>query len=643
MSKKRFGLSMLTALAMVLMFSVTALAAGVITLKANVENGFVKATWAADADAAVTGYTVKVLDGTTVLDTQTVTEAKYTSVVTVTESKKYKVEVMTNGGANNTNTSFVEIWAPASNNVLASTDKDNNLGNANQTGNGITKNDGSTNTTVIKSSDVKNDGTTGTQRTHGEYQNNTNSCASCHQTHTGASKSLLFKDGVYNTCTACHDGTLGFYNVFESSNAGTFGGTHDGNMSVHLADGTVQVKAAPGGNLSANSGSWINEFNCASCHAPHGSYSERLLHYNPNGMGLAKTSDGGIGVKDGTIYEFASLPSAAAADAAKFILVRGTATQVGLLAADIDGGDPATTKVIMVYEDKGSAYAKSSTPWLYGYAYGNPNKSYFTRFWVTVANTAVAAPDNTIITEADGTKHFQGVVDSHDQDWNANLKIEWSKGFIYATNGDTILDNLTKGDVGRAYTVDLDLEEIARFGDANGVPIYTSNVNTLFDSAAVGYVSGKGVAMSTYCASCHVDYLAKSGSATGTFSSAYRHTTTSDSYTCVRCHYSHGTDVEVMMDAHGETVTDLTATGGAFVGDTTKATAYMLDKNPSSALKRYTNMSVCWGCHTDSKAEQLKNTFSFGDNDGQTDPHGLTPQPAMPGAIGTNNIFAPLP
>jgi len=66
------------------------------------------------------------------------------------------------------------------------------------------------------------------------------------------------------------------------------------------------------------------------------------LHYNPNGMGLAKTSDGGIGIKDGTIYEFTALPNATLADAAKFILVRGTATQFGLLSAEIGNGDPAT-------------------------------------------------------------------------------------------------------------------------------------------------------------------------------------------------------------------------------------------------------------------------------------------------------------
>lgn len=638
MSKTKFGLSFLTALAMMLVFSIAAMAAGVTSLKANVENGFVKASWTKD-DAA-TGYTVDLKDGTTVLETKTVVQptegivVNFTSAAAVTESKKYTL-VVTSTGVVTPNTSTVDFWAPASNKEITSTDKDNNIGNANQTGTGVTTNDGSKNTDVIKSTGmVKNDGTTGTHRTHGEYQNNTNSCASCHQTHTGASKSLLFKDGVYNTCTACHDGTLGFYNVFEHSNAGTFGGTEAGNMSIHLADGSVQAKAAPGGNLSANTGAWINEFNCASCHSPHGSYSDRLLHYNPNGMGLATSTEGGIGLKDAKIYNW-PVPAPAATSNAKQILVRGTATNFGLLAADIDAADPATTKVIYAYDlnSGGTAYVKSTKPWLYGYKHASPNKNYYTRFWVTETNTDVSAPDNTIKIETDGTQHYEGAVDNHDQDWNANLKIVWSKGFIYAKNGDTILDNLTKGNVGRAYTVDLDLVEIAKFGDANGVPIYKSNVDSLYD----GTKAGSGIQMSNYCASCHTDYLAKSGSATGTFNQAYRHTTTSDSYTCVRCHYAHGTDVTVMMDAEGRDADEL-VTEGVFA-DTAAAEAYLLDKNPSSALKRYTNMSVCWGCHTDSKAEQLKNTSSYGDNTDpdQPDPHGLVPQGEMPGELANPN------
>lgn len=719
MSKRKLGMSLLMAFALMLVFSVAAMAAGVTTLKANVENGFVKASWT--KDAAATDYTVELKDGTSVLETKTVvqpaegTVVSFTSAAAVTESKKYTI-IITSNGVTAPNTSTVDFWAPASNKAITSADKDNNLGNANQTGTGVTDNDGSENTNVIKSTGMKkNDGTTGTHRTHGEYQNNTNSCASCHQTHTGASKSLLFKDGVYNTCTACHDGTLGFYNVFEHSNAGTFGGTIDGNMSIHLADGSVQAKAAPGGNLSANTGAWINEFNCASCHSPHGSYSDRLLHYNPNKMGTSATKDGGIGIVGGAIVNYADLTGnkttrsingtnvektayfwaeydKKVADSTyvspKFISVRGTGAEVLKEVANTD-------VVIAVFEVTGETAKLTKTPWLYGYNHASPNKNYYTRFYdtnfnleqakiqkknatgtalywdgaegtsneVTVAknsdgtyrlpvmvlaykhtskNEAVPAGDanasatpwysQTELTfdQATGTWHYKYIVDNHDQDWTDQVVIDWKNGYIRAKDDTTktLLNALDTGDVGRAYVVDLDLQEIAKFGDANGVPIYQSNVNALYD----GTKTGAGVQMSTYCASCHTDYLAKSGSATGTFNQAYRHTTTSDSYTCVRCHYAHGTDVTVMMDAEGHKVGDTLDDKGTpeTTDDIIATTDYMLDQNPSSALKRYTNMSVCWGCHTDSKAEQLKNTNSYGDDN---DPHGLGDQPAMPGKI----------
>ncbi|GAB6156055.1 hypothetical protein JCM17380_48070 [Desulfosporosinus burensis] len=161
------------------------------------------------------------------------------------------------------------------------TDTDNDIANVNETGKKVNTNDGTSANDVIKATDKPS----GKQRTHGEYQNNTNSCASCHQTHTGASKKLLFKNGVYYTSTACHDGTLGFYNVFASSSAGTFGGTMEGHASVHMANGVVKTMSAPGGNSTGKDiedndlVNWTSEFTCASCHSPHGSYSDRLLHY----------------------------------------------------------------------------------------------------------------------------------------------------------------------------------------------------------------------------------------------------------------------------------------------------------------------------------------------------------------------------
>ena len=77
-----------------------------------------------------------------------------------------------------------------------------------------------------------------------------------------------------------------------------------------------------------------------------------------------------------------------------------------------------------------------------------------------------------------------------------------------------------------------------------------------------------------------------------------------------------------MKDSLGNDLAALTATGGQFAGDTAGATAYLLDKNPSSALKRYTNMAVCWGCHTSSHADQFKNSGSYWGN--SQAPAGLT-------------------
>ncbi|MBT2698192.1 fibronectin type III domain-containing protein [Bacillus sp. ISL-40] len=643
MSKGRLGFSFLTAIAFMLMFSISAMAAiaGVVNLKATVDNdGAMKATWSADTATGVTGYTVTVTkkaDGS-VVDTKTATATTYT-LANLDTKTVYNVEVKTNGGVNDTATSTITDVKYRYNNKITSTDKDNGLENANKTGKDVTINNGTKVGEVIKSKDmVKNDGSTGNHRTHGEYQNNTNSCASCHQTHTGASKSLLFKDGVYNTCTACHDGTLGFYNVFEPSNAGTFGGTHTGNMSVHLADGSVQIKAAPGGNGAANNGSWVNEFNCASCHSPHGSYSDRLLHYNPNGMGLATKAEGGIGYKGQAVVNYSTLAPAKGAESP--LLVRGTATEMGI--TGIDG----TAKVISLMElvqdptSKAYSYKQITTPWLYGYVYGSP-KNYYTRFYKQVT-TDIAKYDTdgkTVLSgQTDGTINmadqlyseddghggydYTYIADFHDNELG-NSEIVFSKGYIYSTKG--YLDDVKTADIGVAYKVDLDLKEIAKFGSqTTGVPIFKSDSNSLM--TGTGAFKGAGVKLNQYCAACHTDYLAHSGSASGTFSKAYRHSTDSDSYTCVRCHYAHGTDVTVMMDAHGEKIADLTKDGGEFEGDTAKATDYLLDKNPSSALKRYTNMSVCWGCHTDSKAEQLKNTSSFKDDN---DPHGLEAQPVV--------------
>jgi predicted CXXCH cytochrome family protein len=496
--------------------------------------------------------------------------------------------------------------------------------NANKTGTGIGTNDGTTFNQVIKSDNnmVKADGSHGTQRTHGSYMNNTNSCASCHQTHTGASANLLFKNGEYATCTACHDGTLGFYNVFTGSDsAGTFGGTHDGNMSVHLANGTVKLKAAPGGNNNG-SDNWTAEFTCASCHAPHGSFSDRLLHPDPNGMGNLTADLGGKKVTNVPVVSnqdvntinpagnFSFNDAAGNPVTSNYVVNRITldATNIslnpdyatkGLVAGDI------VLQLMKWNPDKKAAdkvtpapmYEIDTAPWLHGYDFdaSHTNKIY----WTTLQN-----PDGSKKFDTDQLKKGEVL-------GNGFAAVKSTSSLVTTVNA------LTKADIARGYVVKLDVSA----PDASNVTTTTASslwASKLADgSTNPGYKTNRGVAMSAFCAACHTDYLAKSGSDSGTFDHAYRHTTTSDSYTCVRCHYAHGTDVTIMRDARGKQVADIVGDSNYFSTVTdpasrqTLATDYMMDKNPSSALKRYTNMAVCWGCHTSSHSEGTRNTDTF--------------------------------
>lgn len=234
--------------------------------------------------------------------------------------------------------------------------------NANKTGSGADSSTPVNGTTAEVIKNVKG------HKTHGEYQNNTNSCASCHQTHTSKGKQLLFADTTYQTCAACHDGTLGFYNVFETGDqasldgAGTFGGTHG--MSIHQSNDSVKIKAAPGGAKTTGDKEgtgWNATFSCASCHAPHGSYSDRLLHYNPNGMATRATEGGK------QLQNLKVVTTNPANDA------NGNATY-GLKLVDDTEDLPGVTgtkakKVYLYLGDK-----KQEVPMLYGYnGHGNPH------------------------------------------------------------------------------------------------------------------------------------------------------------------------------------------------------------------------------------------------------------------------------
>lgn len=474
---------------------------------------------------------------------------------------------------------------------------DNGQGNANATGKNVENTTDDTGTyvnDVIKSTNMKNApmaGPNANQRTHGAYQLNTNSCASCHQTHTGAADDLLFKglnstdvSGVYSTCTACHDGTLGFYNVFatedKASTAGTFGGSSTGNASVHLSDGVfVTHSLAPGGNATSTDGkTWGEKFDCASCHAPHGSYSDRLLHYSPNGMGNVPEP---VGKKVANLTVVDALP-AASSTAPKYVALRTSDRSATSLA----NGIPGTGSVIVLAKlnSTATAYERDKTPWLFGTEISNGVVSFWTQF---VSGGSAVKQEDIFVNY--GNAYATVVTATYN---TASLTADFARAYV------TKLQN----SVYPMIEIDAD-PRTAGNQDFGGIKI------TKVDTRAYDEL-GVGEPISKYCAACHTDYYSKSGAElTGNFGmNAFRHRTNDDLLTCLKCHFAHGTDVTVMADAKDRTYSSL--------GKTAEARDYLLDKNASSALKRYTNMAVCWKCHTDALSSKLVNNTDFWNNYG---------------------------
>ncbi|MEH7095057.1 hypothetical protein [Neobacillus vireti] len=92
------------------------------------------------------------------------------------------------------------------------------------------------------------------QLPHGEYNNNVNNCAICHNTHEGANSSLEDKDIAQGYCMTCHDGTTGPRLVnFDSSI-----------KSKHETQKITEHDTKSG--------------SCTACHNPHLTWSED----NPN-------------------------------------------------------------------------------------------------------------------------------------------------------------------------------------------------------------------------------------------------------------------------------------------------------------------------------------------------------------------------
>jgi predicted CXXCH cytochrome family protein len=623
MSKIKLSFSFLLTLVLVGMFSVVAFAAGDapknLKFTSSVEGAptpvddTVTITW--DAVVGVDSYNIY-FDADAVVNKTTTTFSK----VIADPQKVYNVKVYSvTGGVESTEYSSLKVLFHNGTIVHPdATHPDNNISNAHKTGEGdLIKN---------PANQIFNNKTEGTHKLHGSYQNNTNSCASCHQTHTAASGGLLFKNGAYNTCTACHDGTLGFYNVFGTENkddmgAGTFGGTHDGNMSAHMSTGALEISAAPGSNSKVTGANWTGEFTCASCHDPHGSYSDRLLAVNPNGMaGVTRTVvKDAQGVSNGTVYGnklmdisvYTTLPISgiSATNLNDYAFKDYT-----ILATDIDDandyyyntGLKAGDRVLQLQRYFSSTTGWINAPGVYLAKTGVSNTAYWpkaykdsTRVFPTAPTAGGTSGGTQVQKDADKADAVAGTF------WFNNSKSFYK---VPGTTGDGTINKISE--IQKAYVVQLGYVADNKNKLGNVIPAAANGYQPVATDNNYLTTAGKGIQMNEWCGACHTDYFTRTKTNTGVDGN-YNHHTMSDNYNCERCHYAHGTDAKIMRDAAGRTYEDLQGQG--FTSD--QAKDFLKDVNASSALKRFTNMAVCYGCHTSSHSEGFINNNDFNKTD----------------------------
>lgn len=120
------------------------------------------------------------------------------------------------------------------------------------------------------------------EHAHKYFATDTNQCAKCHATHTGAGASLLQSATVDATCKTCHVGSGSKYQVDTGkvgngtappldAPAGPFGKVVKPASSVvptsaHILN--VAINQAPGGN-PAGADDWAESLGCGSCHSAH--------------------------------------------------------------------------------------------------------------------------------------------------------------------------------------------------------------------------------------------------------------------------------------------------------------------------------------------------------------------------------------
>jgi predicted CXXCH cytochrome family protein len=423
------------------------------------------------------------------------------------------------------------------------------------------------------------------QKMHGFYQNNTNSCASCHQTHTSKDDNLLFKDGVYSTCSACHDGTTGAYNNFspksnpKDSVSGTFDISADtAHGSLHQADGSIQISAAPGGNNSTDpnvtgsdlyKATWGQNFECSSCHSAHGGGSgeENNLSTDPLGWGHVEyvnaQAGGSKDQQNGKLFKGLTIHSSVPGQfSTPFILVRKTLGDTDVINDKTKisylyfrAGVKSGQEVIQTYRWDGTSYVPDFSLWLRDAGYVAPP--------FQNANTVL----------------YDNSLPKQDITATGAMTVVWRDGFAFGDVGSSI-DKVTTADI----SIGIDVETVK------------TDAATLYDKGDSNYIVDSGTEMTKFCSACHTDYMTDPVTGQpGTLTGSHRHITTvdnqgstisgvSDEFTCVRCHFAHGTKSSIMKNSSDKLAT---------------TTDTISDTNHSSALRRYVDMDSCYtsGCH----------------------------------------------
>lgn len=148
---------------------------------------------------------------------------------------------------------------------------------------------------------------------HGGYTATTDACAGCHRAHTAVGPNLLVETSTYALCMSCHGsaGTGADTNVADgfflsTRSTSTTGTTNTADNAPLLAGGFTNYKGvavtsshdatgasgrAAWGNGATNRGVAVNitdvQFNCASCHDPHGSANYRIINTTVNGTAVS--------------------------------------------------------------------------------------------------------------------------------------------------------------------------------------------------------------------------------------------------------------------------------------------------------------------------------------------------------------------